>query len=145
MFAVTVPPYFFAFLVCLGSTYLSDRTQERGLTIAVVSTMAAIGYVLLATVESVGVRYFGVFLAAAGVPAAIANILTWVLNNQGTDTKRGVGIALLNILGQTGPILGTRVFPAREGPYYVPGMSICAACEYHVPFGLPPPIWPEQV
>jgi cyanate permease len=123
---LTAPPYFLSFLVCIATTYIADRTQQRGLMIAGLSIMATVGYVLLATVRSVGVRYLGVFLAAAGVFPAIANILPWVLNNQGTDTKRGVGIAMLNIIGQCGPLLGTRVFPATEKPYYVKGMSICA-------------------
>ncbi|KAB5583100.1 major facilitator superfamily transporter [Coniochaeta sp. 2T2.1] len=123
---LTAPPYFLSFLVCIGTTYIADRTQQRGLMIMGLSLMAGVGYVLLATVKSVGVRYLGVFLAAAGVFPAIANILPWVLNNQGTDTKRGVGIAMLNIIGQCGPLLGTRVFPVTDKPYYVKGMSICA-------------------
>lgn len=124
---LTAPPYFLAFLVCIGTTYIADRTQQRGLMIVGLSLMGGVGYVLLATVKSVGVRYFGVFLAASGVFPAIANILPWVLNNQGTDTKRGVGIAMLNIIGQCGPLLGTRIFPVTQKPYYVEGMSICAA------------------
>ncbi|KAH8904356.1 major facilitator superfamily transporter [Coniochaeta sp. PMI_546] len=123
---LTAPPYFLSFLVCIGTTYIADRTQQRGLMIMGLSIMGGVGYVLLATVKSVGVRYLGVFLAAAGVFPAIANILPWVLNNQGTDTKRGVGIAMLNIIGQCGPLLGTRIFPVTEKPYYVKGMSICA-------------------
>ena len=124
---LTAPPYFLAFIVCIATTYLADRTQQRGLVIMVLSLVATVGYVLLAAARSVGVRYLGVFLAAAGVFPAIANILSWVLNNQGTDTKRGVGIAMLNIIGQCGPLLGTRVFPASAAPYYVKGMCICAA------------------
>ncbi|KAL1892502.1 hypothetical protein Sste5346_007012 [Sporothrix stenoceras] len=124
---LTAPPYFLSFLVCIATTYLADRVRQRGLIIAALSIMGGIGYILLATVRTVAVRYLGVFLAAAGVFPAIANILPWVLNNQGTDTKRGVGIAMLNIIGQCGPILGTRVFPVKEQPYYEKGMSICAA------------------
>ncbi|ERS97938.1 MFS transporter [Sporothrix schenckii 1099-18] len=124
---LTAPPYFLSFLVCIGTTYLADRVGQRGLIIAALSIMGGVGYILLATVHTVAVRYLGVFLAAAGVFPAIANILPWVLNNQGTDTKRGVGIAMLNIIGQCGPILGTRVFPVKEQPYYVKGMAICAA------------------
>jgi len=124
---LTAPPYFLSFLVCIATTYVADRTQQRGLMIAGLSIIGGVGYILLATVRSVAVRYLGVFLAAAGVFPAIANILPWVLNNQGTDTKRGVGIAMLNIIGQCGPILGTRVFPVTDKPYYIPGMSICAA------------------
>ncbi|KAK3937867.1 major facilitator superfamily domain-containing protein [Diplogelasinospora grovesii] len=124
---LTAPPYFLSFLVCIGTTYLADRTRQRGLIIMALSLMGGVGYVLLATVQSVGVRYLGVFLAAAGVFPAIANILSWVLNNQGTDTKRGVGITMLNIIGQCGPLLGTRIFPVTDRPYYVKGMAICAA------------------
>lgn len=124
---LTAPPYFLSFLVCIGTTYIADRTQQRGLVIAALSLIGGIGYILLATIHSVAVRYLGVFLAAAGVFPAIANILPWVLNNQGTDTKRGVAIATLNIIGQCGPLLGTRIFPTTERPYYVKGMAICAA------------------
>ncbi|POS69158.1 hypothetical protein DHEL01_v212449 [Diaporthe helianthi] len=124
---LTAPPYFLAFVVCIASTYAGDRTQQRGLLITGLSLVGCAGYVMLAASRSVGVRYAGVFLAAAGVFPAIANILSWTLNNQRGDTRRGVGIALMNIVGQCGPLLGTRVFPAREGPYYVKGMSVCAA------------------
>lgn len=34
---------------------------------------------------------------------------------------------LINLVGQCGPILGTRIYPEKEGPRYVKGMSICAA------------------
>lgn len=123
---LTAPPYFLAFFVCIASTYIGDLTQQRGLLIAGLSLAGCAGYVMLAASRSVGVRYAGVFLAAAGVFPAIANILSWALNNQRGDTRRGVGIAVMNIIGQCGPLLGTRVFPSREGPYYVKGMAVCA-------------------
>ncbi|KAK6594399.1 major facilitator superfamily transporter [Botrytis cinerea] len=80
-----------------------------------------------ATTSATGPRYTGVFLAAAGIFPAIANILPWVLNNQGSDTKRGTGIALLNMVGQCGPLLGTRMYPSEDGPYYRKGMWVCTA------------------
>ncbi len=39
----------------------------------------------------------------------------------------GNRIVLLNLVGQCGPLLGTRVFPAHQKPRYVEGQSICAA------------------
>ncbi|KAB5511601.1 hypothetical protein GE09DRAFT_1164150 [Coniochaeta sp. 2T2.1] len=36
------------------------------------------------------------------------------INNQSTDTKRGVALATLNMLRQCGTLLGTRVFPSAE-------------------------------
>ncbi|KAK9320380.1 major facilitator superfamily domain-containing protein [Lipomyces orientalis] len=124
---LSAPPYFLSFLLCIFSTWIADRTSQRGLVIIILSCIGGTGYVLLATCWSVGVRYFGIFLATAGIFPAIANILPWVLNNQGTDTKRGVGIALLQMIGQCGPILGTRLYPATEKPRYVKGMAVCAA------------------
>ncbi|KAI0509672.1 major facilitator superfamily domain-containing protein [Xylaria bambusicola] len=124
---LSAPPYVLAFIVCVTTTWIADRTQQRGLMLVVLSLVGGVGYIILATCESTGVRYFAVFLAAAGVFPCIANILPWTINNQGSDSKRGAAVALLNIIGQTGPLLGTRLFPKREQPYYVKGMSICAA------------------
>ena len=59
---------------------MADRTQQRGVMVILLSCIGGIGYILLATVETVGVRYLGVWLAAAGVFPAIANILPWVMS-----------------------------------------------------------------
>ncbi|KAI1472231.1 putative MFS transporter [Daldinia caldariorum] len=123
---LSAPPYFLSFMVCILTTWIADKTRQRGLMIIGLSLVAGIGYILLVSCKSVAVRYFGVFLAAAGVFPAISNILPWTLNNQGSDSKRGAGIALLNIIGQCGPLLGTRIFPASDGPYYIKGMGVCA-------------------
>ncbi|KAK4864744.1 hypothetical protein LT330_001367 [Penicillium expansum] len=124
---LTAPPFFASFLATIATTWVADRIQQRGLTIAALSLVGGVGYILCATCTSVGVRYFGVFLAACGVFPSIANILPWVLNNQGSDTRRGGGIILLNLIGQCGPFLGTNIFPDEQAPRYVKGMAICAA------------------
>jgi len=116
-----------SFLVVISSTFIADRTGQRGFIITVLSLVGAIGYILLAATSATSIRYFGVYLAAAGIFPSIINILPWVLNNQGSDTKRGVGIAILNIVGQCGPLLGTRVYPATDSPYYRLGMWTCAS------------------
>jgi dipeptide/tripeptide permease len=123
---LSAPPYFISFLIVIGSTYIADRTQQRGITIMILSLVGVIGYILLAATSKTGPRYFGVYLAAAGIFPCIGNILPWVLNHQGSDTKRGTGIAILNLVGQRGPLLGTRVYPAQDSPYYRLGMWVCA-------------------
>ncbi|MCJ1466299.1 hypothetical protein MMC07_004918 [Pseudocyphellaria aurata] len=143
---LTAPPFFLSFLVTIFSTYVADKYQQRGITVFVLSVIGGIGYVLLASCEIVGVRYFGVFLAAAGVIIrspkkkeldgrahlsqifpCVANILPWVINNQGTDSGRGTGVVILNMIGQCGPFLGINIFDPRDAPRYTKGMSICAA------------------
>lgn len=105
---LSAPPYFLAFLLVILTTYIADRTQQRGLVMIVTSLIGATGYIVLATISATGPRYTGVFLAAAGIFPAIVNLLPWTLNNQGSDTKRGAGITILNLIGQCGPLLGTR-------------------------------------
>ncbi|KAL4959022.1 putative MFS transporter [Aspergillus stella-maris] len=124
---LTAPPFFVSFLLSIATTWFSDKFGQRGLTIICCSLVATVGYVLLAACTSVAVRYIGVFLAAAGVFPCISNILPWVLNNQGSDSRRGMGIVILNIIGQCGPFLGTNVFPDSDGPRFIRGQSICAA------------------
>ncbi|KFY48769.1 hypothetical protein V495_01049 [Pseudogymnoascus sp. VKM F-4514 (FW-929)] len=124
---LAAPPYFLSFMICILSTWIADQTQQRGLMIIGLSVIGGTGYIILATVSSTAIRYFAIYLAAAGIFPAISNILPWVLNNQGTDTKRGTGMALLQMVGQCGPLLGTRLYPQNEGPYYTKGMSVCAA------------------
>lgn len=79
---LTAPPYFLSFGICILSTWLGDRLQQRGILIGLFSLVGCLGYVLMATCRTVAVRYAGVFLAAGGVFPAIANILAWSLNNR---------------------------------------------------------------
>ncbi len=48
------------------------------------------------------------------------------MNNQESNAKKGTGMTILNIIGQCGPLLGTRLYPDRDGPFYIKGMSVCA-------------------
>ncbi|KAI9835273.1 MAG: hypothetical protein M1819_002417 [Sarea resinae] len=124
---LTAPPYFLSWIITILTCYIADRTKQRGLMITFLSLIGGIGYIILGSTKTTGPRYFAVFLAAAGVFPGIANILPWVLNNQGSDTRRGTGIAILNIVGQCGPLLGTRLYPMNEAPNYIKGHYTCAA------------------
>ena len=33
---------------------------------------------------------------------------------------------MLNLLGQFGPLVGTRLYPDSDKPYYVKGMAVCS-------------------
>ena len=33
---------------------------------------------------------------------------------------------MLNLVGQFGPLVGTRLYPDEDGPFYVKGMTVCA-------------------
>ncbi|KAI1471582.1 MFS general substrate transporter [Daldinia caldariorum] len=124
---LSAPPSFAAFMFALITTWVADKTQQRCIVLMITSIVGGVGYIILATVETVGVRYFATFLASAGVFSTIPNILGLTLNNQGSDTRRGMSIVLINLVGQCGPFLGTNVFPTSDGPRFIKGMSVCAA------------------
>src|SRR3712207_3430350 len=83
---LTAPVFFVSFLATIITPYIADRTQQRGVMLIILTVIGGVGYVVLAVARSVAARYFACFLAAAVFPA-IANILPWVLNNQGNDTR----------------------------------------------------------
>jgi hypothetical protein len=74
---------------------------------------------MLAIGQSTTVRYAGVFLATGGIFPVVANLFPWCLNNQRSDTKRGVGMVMFQLIGQCGTILGTRLYPLKQAPHYV--------------------------
>jgi cyanate permease len=77
---LSAPPSFAAFLCALITTWIADRTQQRCLVLFFTSVLGGTGYIILATVETVGVRYFATFLASAGVFSTIPNILALTLS-----------------------------------------------------------------
>lgn len=92
---LSAPPYFLAFLLGLVTTFIAGKTSQRGYTIFCLSMVGAAGYMMLAIGTSRGVRYAGVYLAAAGIFPSIGDISPWTLNNQGSDTRRGTSIAII--------------------------------------------------
>jgi len=40
-------------------------------------------------------------------------------------TKHGILTATASSLGQFGGIISALIFPKKDGPYYVPGVSVC--------------------
>ena len=95
------------------------------------SLLASVGYITIAVsghykLSNTTVRYLALYPAAAGFFSAITIIITWTINNQESDSKKGTGMAILNVIGQMGPLVGTSIFPEEDGPWYVRGMGICA-------------------
>lgn len=134
---LSAPPYLLAFPFVLLTSHLSDRrSNSRAHSIVAVSLLSSVSYAAIALAGSFHaelgptatwlIRYGSVFGAAMGFFAAITLIITWTLNNQRTATGKGTGMALLNVVGQCGPLVGTRLYPEADAPYYVRGMVVCA-------------------
>lgn len=66
--------------------------------------------------STVAISYLGVVLAAGTIFAIVSLIITWNGNNSESESGRGTGMAILQAVGQCGPLLGTRLYPQNQGP-----------------------------
>ncbi|KAJ1020998.1 hypothetical protein NDA13_005627 [Ustilago tritici] len=82
---------------------------------------------MLACLRSTAARYVGVWLIINGLFPFIPILYMWLMANQVSESKKGLGLIIFATIGQCGPLLGTHLFPAKEKPYYVKGTATSAA------------------
>ncbi|KAF4435900.1 hypothetical protein F53441_13408 [Fusarium austroafricanum] len=124
---LTAPAYFAAFLLCMSAAFVSDKYGKRGFIVAGFAAMGALGYGILAGVQDMdrkGVRYAGVWLAACGIFPALCINITWLLNNQGGDSRKGAGLAITLTLGQCSSLVSSYMFPKKDGPFFITGCAL---------------------
>ncbi|KAF6232709.1 hypothetical protein HO173_009148 [Letharia columbiana] len=128
--ALSAPPYLAAFFTVLSTAYYSDRYRTRSAFVIFHAFLASFGYAMMAIAGSVEAsakwRYIGVYPAAMGFFSVVTIVITWTINNQDSDSKKATGVAMLNYIGQLGPLVGVHLYPDSDQPYYVKGMAICA-------------------
>ncbi|KAG5661334.1 hypothetical protein KAF25_005456 [Fusarium avenaceum] len=124
---LTAPPYFLAFLCCVVAALVSDRFDKRGYIVSGSAFIGFVGYLMLVVVQDESkkaTRYAAIFLASCGVFPALCINITWLLNNQGGDSKRGAGLAILATFGQCSSFVSSVSFPSSDGPLYLQGTAI---------------------
>jgi hypothetical protein len=109
---LSAPPYVFCFLSIIALCWLSDRFKMRGPFCALAATLAGIGFIINATTDTTGPRYFSIFLSVE-IFASVALLLAWVANIHATESKRAGGYTVLATVGQCGPLLGELVMMSR--------------------------------
>ncbi|KAJ1031989.1 hypothetical protein NDA13_002365 [Ustilago tritici] len=124
---LSAPPYAFAFMISITACWLTDRWQIRGPVCTFFLIIGAIGYIMLACLRSTAARYVGVWLIINGLFPFIPILYMWLMANQVSESKKGLGLIIFATIGQCGPLLGTHLFPAKEKPYYVKGTATSAA------------------
>ncbi|KAI0875841.1 MFS general substrate transporter [Hypoxylon argillaceum] len=131
--ALSAPPNLVAFAVVLLTAHASDSARSRSPFIAVHALLSAAGYLVLALARrrseliSPMVRYAAVYPAAVGFFSVVVLVIAWAVNNQPDEARRGGGFALLQVVGQCGPLVGAQLYPDRDAPFFEAGMWACAA------------------
>ncbi|KAK9472285.1 major facilitator superfamily domain-containing protein [Dipodascopsis tothii] len=123
---MSAPPYIVAYITVIAVTFYSDKKKSRAEFIVFFASMACAGYVVLAVSRETFVRYLALFFVTSGFFTVVALVIAWTVNNQSSESAKGTGVVMLNTIGQCGPIVGTRLYPDSDGPYYPHGMGICA-------------------
>jgi MFS family permease len=114
---LTAPAYFLAFLCCMFAAWASDKYGRRGYFVAAFGTLGMTGYLMLVTIQNeakTGPRYAAIYFATSGIFPALALNITWLLNNQGGDSKKGAGLGILATFGQCSSFVSSALFPAAD-------------------------------
>jgi MFS family permease len=119
---LVAPPYVLAVIVSLITSYWADKVRHRTPFIFCHSVIAIIGFALVASKVSNGVKLFGTFLAVAGANPNQPAALAFAQNNIVGTSKRAVGSALQVGFGAIGGIAASTVYRDRDAPRYLPGL-----------------------
>ncbi|KAM3086247.1 hypothetical protein ACMFMG_000384 [Clarireedia jacksonii] len=132
--ALSAPPYIVSFIFVLLTAYLSDRFRTRSPFIIFHSLLSSVGYIILTLPlhPSSYIRYMAIYPACIGFFCVITITITWNINNQSSTSRQGIAFAMMQMLGQCGPLIGTRLYPEREAPRYTKGMAVCACVMFGV-------------
>ncbi|KAK9236289.1 major facilitator superfamily domain-containing protein [Lipomyces kononenkoae] len=129
---LSAPPYLVAYVTVLVTTYLSDKRKSRAEFIIFHSSISAAGYLVLALSRDTFTRYCAIFFVASGFFSVVTIVIAWTINNQSSEAGKGTGMVMLNTIGQCGPLVGTRLYPESDAPYYERGMIICSIAMFTV-------------
>ncbi|SPO27311.1 related to nicotinamide mononucleotide permease [Ustilago trichophora] len=124
---LSAPPYLLACAITLLGCWLTDRYQVRGPVFAFFICTGAIGYLMLACLRATTARYLAIWIIINGMFPALPVLYMWLMANQDSERKTGLGLVIFATVGQCGPLLPARLFPASDKPYYVKGTAISAA------------------
>jgi len=120
----SVPPYVCACIIAIAIAYVSDKTNRRGIYLAIFAVLAVIGFAVLRWETSANVRYMAVFFVTIGAFPGGPAYLSWAMNNSAGPAVRAVTSAYVVTLGTIGGIVATWTYTTADAPKYFTGHTI---------------------
>jgi hypothetical protein len=113
----------------VGVGWLSYHVRRHAIFSCAGYFVAMLGYILLLCQQhlSAGVRYFTVFILAAGAFTMQPISVVWILTNLSGNHKRSVGSAMVLGLGSVGSIIAGNIFLSSEAPKFQTGYGVSFA------------------
>ncbi|KAL4875791.1 major facilitator superfamily domain-containing protein [Aspergillus karnatakaensis] len=116
---LTAPPWIWSVFIALPNAWHADRTGERFFHYLGPALACVVGYVIAMTTRSTAPRYISMFLMTTGYASGFV-MLAWISSTiPRPPAKRAAAIGIINAMGNIGSIPGSYIFPAKFGPYYV--------------------------
>lgn len=112
---LTIPVYIFGGLCFLCVAFVSDRMSIRGPFVFLANLPGIVGYILLLTVDSNGVKYFATFLCAVSVYNGPGLNLTWLNVNVAPHYRRATSIGFQQSMGNSAGIVAGQIY--RKSPF----------------------------
>ncbi|RDW67254.1 putative MFS transporter [Aspergillus mulundensis] len=111
------------FVIILLGGWLATKFRTKGLVIAGIAMIAAVGTIIMLTVsrEQKGVLLFGYYLVSclAGITPLV---YAWEAQNTAGDTKRKCTSAVVLVGMCTGNVIGPQLYSLEQAPEYRPGL-----------------------
>jgi MFS family permease len=128
----SAPPYVVAAISAIIFARLSDRFYWRMPFVAIPMVIVIVAYAILFSLNGAleakrGVAYFAVVLAVAGIYPIQSAAASWNANNIAPSSRRAIGIALMNCVGNVGGIIGSFMYIEKEKPKYPTGFGLSLA------------------
>ncbi|CAN9311817.1 unnamed protein product [Alternaria alternata] len=120
----SVPPYVCACLIAIAVAFVSDKTNRRGIYLAIFTLPAIAGFSIMRWATDPNVRYGGIFLITIGAFPGGPGFLAWAANNAAGPAVRSVSTAYVVTLGTAGGILATWTYTSQDAPRYPTGHTI---------------------
>ena len=113
------PPYYYAVVPVLLSSYLADKYQIRGPIIVFNALCLIAGFVMLGFPTQVTVRYIGTYLATGAYISNWAALNAYQANNITGQWKRATIAAAVTACNGLGGIAGSYIVRQTEAPRYM--------------------------
>lgn len=128
----SAPPYVAAAISAIVFARFSDHFNWRMPFVAIPMVIVTVAYSIIISLKGEleakrGVAYFSVVLAVVGIYPIQAAAASWNANNIAPSSRRAIGIALMNCVGNVGGIVGSFMYLESEKPKYYTGFGLSLA------------------
>lgn len=116
---LSAPPYYYAVIPTILSSWIGDSFQLRGPVIVFNSICLIVGFCMLGFSNQVTVRYIGTYLATGSYVANWAALNAYQANNIVGQWKRVFTAAAVTACNGAGGIAGSFIVRQNEAPRYI--------------------------